>query len=197
VLIFPAFFLLVGSAAARLIAWAGARRSALAAGAMATLLVAVSIVPELAASISHAPHFRTYISPLGGGDRYVTWYFPHCDYFDAGFREAMEYIARNAERQAEVCSEIDWTARYYAERFGRDDLLFTMLRPGEACGHGRVCYVVVQVGRLYEANRVAVEALSHRQPWHVVPIRGVEVVKVYRLNDGETPFPGSARPPDK
>ena len=193
--IFPAFFLLAGSAADWLIVWARARRSAVASGAMAGLLVAGSIVPELAASISHAPHFRLYISPLGGGDRYVTWYFPHCDYFDAGFREAMEYIAHNAERQAEVSSEIDWTARYYAERSGREDFLFTMLRPGEACGHGKVCYVVVQVGRLYEANRVAVEALSHRQPWHLVPIRGVEVVKVYRLNAAETPFPGSSQPP--
>ncbi len=192
--ILPAFFLLAGSAADRLIAWAGARRSAMASGAMAALVVAGSIVPELAASISHAPHFRTYISPFGGGDRYVTWYFPHCDYFDAGFREAMEHVARHGERQAEISSEIDWTARYYAERFGRDDFVFSMLRPEEACGHGRPCYVVVQVGRLYEANLAAVEALSHRQPWHVVPIRGVEVVKVYRLAAGETPFPSSTPP---
>ncbi len=192
--IYPSLFLLAGSVAARLIEWVAARRSTLATGAVASVLGATTIGPELAASLSHAPHFRTYISPLAGGDRCVTYYFPHCDYFDAGFREAMEYIAQHAERGAEVSSEIDWTARYYAERFGRDDLTFSILRPDDACRAGKICYVAIQEGRLYEANRTAVESLALRKPWHIVPIRGVEVVKVYRLAPGETPFPNAVRP---
>ena len=192
--IFSVFFLLAGAAASWLIEWAQRpKRSALAAGGIAVALAGASIVPELAASLSHAPHFRTYISPLGGGERLVSWYFPHCDYFDAGFREAIDYVAQHAEPAAEIASEIDWTAGYYAERAGRNDLLFTMLRPNDACQRRRVCYVAVQVGRRYEVNRSAVEALSKRRPWHTVSIRGVDAVKVYRLEPGEFPFPNGAR----
>ena len=173
-----------------------ARRSrfAFAPRAVAALLAVLSIGPELWASLTHAPHFRTYVSPLFGGDAYVTWYFPHCDYFDAGFREAIEYVAKHAEPGAEVSSEIDWTARYYAERFGRQDLTFSIIRPEEACRSDRTCYVVVQAGRFYEANRKALERLSGQPPWHVVRIHDVDVVKVYRLARGESPFPSSSEP---
>ena len=51
---------------------------------------------EALAAVRHAPHYRLYISPLGGGDAQVQWYFPHCDYFDAGFREAVQYVAAHA-----------------------------------------------------------------------------------------------------
>jgi hypothetical protein len=190
--IFPSFFLLASSAAALFVERARASRFAFASRPVAALLAALLIGPELGASISHAPHFRTYVSPLGGGDRLVTWYFPHDDYFDAGFREAIEYVAAHAEPGAEVSSEIDWTARYYAQRFGREDLFFSMIRPKEACrGGGRTCYVAVQEGRLYEANQKAVQQLAMRKPWHVVQIRGVDVVRVYRLAPGDSPFPNS------
>ncbi len=186
--VFPAFFLLAGSSAAWIVERARAWRHAFASSA-AAVLAALMIGPELGESLSHAPHFRTYISALGGGDRNVTWYFPHCDYFDAGFREAIEYVAGHVEPGAEVSSEIDWTARYYAQRIGRDDLVFSSIRPEDACRQSRTCYVAVQVGRLYEANQKAIEKLSRRQPWHVARIRDVEVVRVYRLAPGESPFP--------
>jgi hypothetical protein len=53
----------------------------------------------------------------------------------------------------------------------------------------------VQVGRLYFLNQDAVSNLSRRAPWHVEQIRGRDVVKVYRLMPGETPFPGEAAGP--
>jgi len=196
--IFPACFLLAASAAVFLVGLT--RRFGFALyRAVAALLALLSIGPELWASITHAPHFRTYISPIAGGDSCVTWYFPHCDYFDAGFREAIEYVAKHAEPGAEVSSEIDWTARYYAELFGRQDLAFSIIRREDACRLERTCYVVVQTGRFYEANRKALEWLSGKQPWYVVRIGDVDVVKVYRLPPGESPFPntlGSIRSPD-
>ena len=144
---------------------------------------------EALAAAVHAPHYRTYISLLGGGDGRLQWYFPHCDYFDAGFREAVEYVAAHAEPEAELSTEIDWPARLYAERAGRSDLLQTLVRRGRTCRSGRICYVVVQTGRLYFLNQDAVDNLSRRVPWHVERIRGQEVVKVYRLLPGEAPFP--------
>jgi len=130
-----------------------------------------------------------YISPLGGGDAQVQYYFPHCDYFDAGFREAVKFVAENAEEGAELSTEIDWPAQLYADDFGRADLRQPLVRRGQTCRHGPVCYVVVQAGRLYFLNQDAVANLAKRTPWHVERIEGREVVKVYRLLPGEAPFP--------
>jgi 4-amino-4-deoxy-L-arabinose transferase-like glycosyltransferase len=153
------------------------------------LIAVLAVAGEAGAAISHAPHQRLYVSPLGGGDARVGWYFPHCDYFDAGFREAVAYVAANAEPGAELSTEIDWPARLYAGWDGRPDLLQTLVRRGRTCRSGRACYVVVQTGRLYFLNQDAVANLAKRQPWHVERIRGEEVVKVYRLPPGESPFP--------
>jgi 4-amino-4-deoxy-L-arabinose transferase-like glycosyltransferase len=185
VTLLPAFLILAGWIAALLIE--RLRTPALRWAALAT---AVLLLPggEAAAAMARSPHYRLYISPLGGGDEQVQWYFPHCDYFDAGFREAVNYVAAHAEPNAELSTEIDWPAKLYAESAARPDLVQTLVRRGRACRSGGVCYVVVQVGRLYFLNRDAVANLSRRTPWHVERIRGRDVVKVYRLLPGEMPF---------
>ena len=182
--VLPAFLILAGYAAALLL-----EKVRAPAARWALTLAAVLLLPgaEALAAVQHAPHYRLYISPLGGGDAQVQYYFPHCDYFDAGFREAMRFIAAHAEPGAEVSTEIDWPAKLYTE--DRPDLRQTLVRHGQACRDGRVCYVVVQAGRLYFLNQDAVANLSRRTPWHVESIRGREVVKVYRLLPGESPFP--------
>ena len=185
--VLPAFLILAGYAAAVLISRARALKPWLAAALVLALPGA-----EALASLEHAPHYRLYISPLGGGDSAIAWYYPHCDYFDAGFREAVQYVAAHAEPGAELATEIDWPARLYAERAGRADLLQTLDRRGRACRSGKVCYVVVQTGRWYFLNQAAVANLSRREPWHVERIRGEDVVKVYRLLPGELPFPGES-----
>ena len=78
-------------------------------------------------------------------------------------------------------------------------LRLTLVRPGQACRSGAPCYVVVQTGRLYFKNQEAVARLSRREPWATVRIRGEDVVKVYKLPPGESPFPdGSVEPvPEK
>jgi len=144
---------------------------------------------EARAAIEHAPHYRLYINAFGGGAARVPWFFPHCDYFDAGFREAVEKVAATAERGAELSTEIDWPAQLYAERAGRADLRQTLVRRGQACLSNAPCYVVVQTGRLYFKNEDAVRNLSRRTPWTTVRIRGEDVVKVYKLDPGESPFP--------
>jgi 4-amino-4-deoxy-L-arabinose transferase-like glycosyltransferase len=191
--VLPAFLILAGYAADRIVIWArgkwpaspGMRAPALVAAGLAVLLVG----GEAEAALRHSPHYRLYISPLGGGDKNITWYFPHCDYFDAGFREAVNYVAAHAEPGAELSTEIDWPAKLYSDFAGRPDLLQTLVRRGRTCRSGKVCYVVVQTGRLYFLNQDAVAFLAQRAPWHVESIRGVEVVRVYRLLPGESPFP--------
>jgi hypothetical protein len=188
VAVLPAFLLLASHAAVRAMEVLRERKplwAPAAAGALALLLVG----SEARAALLHAPHYRLYVNAFGGGDRNVSWFFPHCDYFDAGFREAVERVASAAEPGAELSTEIDWPARLYAERFGRPDLLQSLVRRGQACRSGHPCYVVVQVGRLYFINQDAVHNLAQRAPWTVVRIRGTDVVKVYRLEPGESPFP--------
>jgi 4-amino-4-deoxy-L-arabinose transferase-like glycosyltransferase len=187
--VLPAFLLLAGYAAALLAERARRASPRIPGSAFAVGLSALLLGGEAQAAVAHAPHERLYISPLGGGDRNVTWFFPHCDYFDAGYREAIHYVAAHAEPYSEVSSEIDWPSRLYAERAGRHDLMHTIMRRGYACRLERVCYVIVQTGRLYFFNQEAVASLASRVPWHVERIRGEEVVKVYRLEPGEAPFP--------
>lgn len=189
--VLPSFLLLAGYAGALL--WHRVRELKPRQPALQTAVaLAVTLLlpgAEAAVAAQHAPHFRLYISPLGGGDEKVTWYFPHCDYFDTGFREAVRYVFAHAEPNAELSTEIDWPARLYSHAAGRDDLLQTLVRRGQTCRAGRICYVVVQTGRLYFLNQDAVANLARREPWHVEKVRGEEVVKVYKLLPGESPFP--------
>jgi 4-amino-4-deoxy-L-arabinose transferase-like glycosyltransferase len=187
--VMPALLLLAGYAAALLVERARRSFPPIPGSAIAAGVFALLVGGEAEAAVTHAPHERLYISPLGGGDRNVTWFFPHCDYFDAGYREALQYVAAHAEPHSEVSSEIDWPSRLYAERAGRHDLIHTIMRAGYACRLERVCYVIVQTGRLYFFNQEAVANLASRVPWHVERIRGEDVVKVYRLEPGEMPFP--------
>jgi hypothetical protein len=187
--VMPAFLILAASAAALLVEQA--RRAARSRGAAAAVgaIGALAVGGEAQAAISHAPHERLYISPVGGGDARVTWYFPHCDYFDAGYREAIRTIAEHAEPHAEITSEIDWPSKLYAERYGRTDLHHSLMRRGYTCELNRICYAVVQTGRIYFLDQEAIHHLAERDPWYVVRIRGEDVVKVYRLPPGESPFP--------
>ena len=185
--VLPAFLLLAAYGASR------ARR---AVPALATLLV----VWEAAVALRHAPTYRLYVNALGGGDRNTTWFFPHCDYFDSGMREAIEKIARSAEPSAEIDSDLEWLgifpvrgtieySRLYAERFGRKDLHYALLRRPKACRSGGTCYVLIHAGRHYSGNEEARAYLGERPPWEVVRIQGEDVVRIYRLSPGESPFP--------
>jgi len=191
--VLPAFLLLAGYGAALAVSWMRERRPAWATAAAAAVVVLL-VGGEARAALAHAPHYRLYINAFGGGDENVDWFFPHCDYFDTGFREAVQKIAARAEPGAEVATEIELPAELYAERFGRPDLQQTLVRRGRACRSGQPCYVVVQIGRLYFLNADAVRSLSHREPWTTVRVRGEDVVKVYRLPPGESPFPDENSP---
>jgi hypothetical protein len=193
----PAFLLLAGHASERLASWAAARlrsrpRRISARAAAIAAMGLVLAVPEARAAISHAPHNRLYLNALAGGDRNVTWFLPHCDYFDAGVREALAWIAAHAERGAEVASEVDWTVRLYSTWYGRPDLVSSPILPGRGCGAGQPCYVVVQPGRVYWHNEAALDRLAATAPVHTERVRGTDAVRVYRLAPGERLFPPEA-----
>jgi 4-amino-4-deoxy-L-arabinose transferase-like glycosyltransferase len=192
----PAFLALAGHAAAALARAVAARVAVLregVAGRVAACAAALLVLaPEVRASVVHAPHHRLYVSALGGGDRNVTWFFPHCDYFDAGLREAVAWVAATAPAGAEVASEVDWSVRLYAGFAGRADLVSRGIVPGKTCSGERPCYVLVQPARLYRHNAAAVARLGARKPVHVERLRGEDAVRVYLLAPGEQVFPAEA-----
>jgi hypothetical protein len=193
----PAFFLLAAHAAVVLVRAATARlrtrlhgglRFSLQRFAFVGCALAVTAV-EAHAAVTHGPHYRMFVNAFGGGDEHVTWFFPHCDLFDVGFREAMAAVAQRAEPGAEVASETEWPARLYADRAGRTDLATSTITEQYGCKSGQPCYVVVEPGRRYWHNEAALDRLALRTPWHVERVRGVEVARVYRLDAGESLFP--------
>ncbi len=187
----PAFLLLAAHAATTFAGAVASRArfgARLAPAAAGLLLVA----PEARAAATHAPHYRLYVNALGGGDGRVGWFFPHCDYFDAGMREAVAWVAERAEPGAEVVSEVDWSVRLYASMDGRPDLLSSPFLPGRGCSRARPCYVLVHAGRTYRHNTSALDRLAAASPAHVVRIRGQDVARVYRLAPGEPLFPPEA-----
>jgi 4-amino-4-deoxy-L-arabinose transferase-like glycosyltransferase len=161
--------------------------------ALAALVLFVA-VPEAYATVTHLPHPRLYINALGGGDSQVDYYFPHCDYFDAGVREAVRAIAASAEPGAEISTETGWPVHYYVGEAGRPDIVDTAIRPKTGCLNGRACYVITQTGRLYWHNEAALERLARRTPWTTVDVAGRQVIRVYRLDPGEALFPPENRP---
>jgi 4-amino-4-deoxy-L-arabinose transferase-like glycosyltransferase len=195
----PAVFLLAAHGAVVLTRALTARLRSRAPGALRFSLHRLSFAvcallmaaTEAGAAVEHAPHYRLFINAFGGGDARVTWFFPHCDLFDAGLREALVTIAAHAEPGAEVCSETEWPSRHYADRAGRSDLVTSSLDEQRGCKSAQPCYVIVEPGRRYWHNQRALDQLAQRTPWHVERINGNDVARVYRLEAGESLFPSS------
>ena len=200
--VMPAFFLLAGFAMSALFKaayrWAMARSDSLPGALQQALrplfacvaaaplaLAGFSVLGEWRAALLLSPHSRMYVSPLAGAD--VDWLFPHCDYFDAGLREAVRRVSALAEPGAEIAAAADLPVRFYA----RGDLRVSTLREDEACRSGAPCYVIVQPGRIYAENRAALDRLAPRPPWHVEFVEGHAAATVYRLDPGDSPFPPS------
>lgn len=187
--ILPAFACAAAEAARQL---ANRLRGPMArAGAFAALAV-LMLGNEAWATVTHLPHPRLYVNALAGGDAKLDYWFPHCDYFDAGVREAVQAIAARAEPGAELSGETGWVIRYYLDQAGRSDVVNTPFMPGKACVKGRVCYVLTQSGRLYWHNQAAMAELARQQPWATFEVGGHPAVRVYRLEPGAPLFPAGA-----
>ena len=179
--ILPAFALLAAHAAVELARWVPRRSLQPVVLAALGLLVAGN---EAAASLLHMPHPRLYVNAFGGGDAAVATLFPHCDYFDAGVREAVAEIARRAEPGAQIGSDTPWLTRYYADRDGRGDLGVDPIVAGRMCRGEAPCYVIVQSGRRYWHNEAVLDRLEPIAPWAVFEVGGLPAVRVYRVEGG-------------
>jgi 4-amino-4-deoxy-L-arabinose transferase-like glycosyltransferase len=167
------------------------RRPAIATGAIGLIAAGA----EARATLLHMPHPRLYVNAFGGGDPAADWFFPHCDYFDAGVRETVAQIAARAEPDAQIAADPFWLARYYADLDGRPDLAVTPILQASACRRDAPCYVIVQIGRRYWHNEAALDRLAPLSPWASVDVAGHTPIHVYRLDAGAPLFPTAPASP--
>ena len=103
-------------------------------------------------------------------------------------------LAARAEPNAEVASSQPEALLQLFAAAGREDLSQKGLVRGIPCRSGRVCYVVVQEGRLGSHACDAAKWLARRKPWHEEIVLGLTAVRVYRLAPGESPYPDECAP---
>ncbi len=144
---------------ARLLA-APLKRETFGAYALAALAALVSLA-ALWSATTVAPHYRLYTNVFGGGDRRAGYYFPQDEFYDAGLREALAGVAREARTGARVANETPALAAFYLQQSGRPDLLSVPLSdPHERAALSVGDYVIAARGRRYHSNEALLAVLT-------------------------------------
>jgi hypothetical protein len=160
-----------------------------ARGVAAFVLGALVAGGALYAPAVSAPHYRMFLNALGGAKEGSRHYFPHCDHYDVGVREAVQYVCARAEQGAQLRSDANVVAQHYVDRCNRPDIKVTTLsKPQDACEPGRPCYQILQVARtFFETQGLFQRLYSERPPDAVVRVQGVNVAEVYAPTPASTP----------
>ena len=148
------------------IAWAG--------------LVAIA-APTALAALETAPHERMFLNALGGDRERLRWWFPHCDFYDVGVREAIAWVCAHGEGDSlRLRAAPQPLTRYYAAQCSRTRIDVSGLAPGDPpCDPARECVEILQVGRASFETEPLVAARHQRSPDAVVEVLGVNVAEVY------------------
>ncbi len=140
------------------------------------------IIPTLIA-INAAPFYSLYLNPLGGKDK-VGYYFPHDEFYDLGLREAINYVAKEAEPNSIIASEAPGVINYYCKEFGRLDIKSeTMSDPKFQFSDIQPTYVMFQDGRRYFENEKLLNFIeANYEPIKEIKFLGASAVKIYKIN---------------
>jgi hypothetical protein len=165
--------------------WAVSLKHYIPAG-LAVAVISASVVN----SIRAAPHFRLFTNSIGGGTAWAGYYFPHDEFYDASMRDVIIEIASRARIGARVASESPSLAMYYAERFGRQDLVCLSLSDAEALKQlGTGDFLIVARGRRYFSNDTLITALrDHASPIADLKLGPVPSTKIYQLDQTTLPL---------
>jgi Dolichyl-phosphate-mannose-protein mannosyltransferase len=147
-------------------------------------LASLVIVAAFWSAVVAAPHYRLYMSVLGGGRAKAGAYFPQDEFYDAYMQDAMAELAKRARPNARVAGEIPAVATYYAQRANRPDLIcvdlsdpadLEKLTPGD--------FVIDARGRTYYTNQAMLTRLANAsQPAFSIAVGGTQAAKVYVLD---------------
>lgn len=148
-------------------------------------LVALLVAPTLAVWRS-TPYCLLYVNFLGGGTHRRAYYFPPDEVYDAGTREALQFIAQRAPSKSVVAQDTPGIVDVYSRKFKRTDLLSVQLSSHDT-DLGRIppgdpVYVIVQKGQKYFENRDRIDRIErHHKPIKEIWVDGVLTTKVYEI----------------
>jgi len=147
-------------------------------------LPSVVILCSFWSAIKAAPHYRLYVNPLGGGTARAGSMFPQDEFYDVYMQQVVNEIAKRAQPNARVASELQSVSSYYAGRAGRSDLVslelsdpadLERLQPGD--------FVVDARGRMYLSNQAMLSRLrSASKPAFTVNVGTTPAADVYVLD---------------
>ena len=131
-----------------------------------------------------APHYRLYMNAIAGGPARAGTMFPQDEFYDAYMQQAISEIARRAQPDTRVASELQSVSSYYANRAGRPDLIslelsdpadLDKLRPGD--------FAIDARGRTYLSNQAMLARLrSASKPAFTVSLGTTPAADVYVLD---------------
>ena len=147
-------------------------------------LASLVIIAAFWSAVVAAPHYRLYMSVLGGGPTKAGSYFPQDEFYDAYMRDAMAEMAKRARPNARVAGEIAAVATYYGQRANRPDLICVELSdPAELEKLTPGDFVIDARGRTYFTNQAMLIRLrSASQPAFSVAVGGTQAADIYLLD---------------
>lgn len=133
-----------------------------------------------------APHYRLYMSVLGGGPAKAGAYFPQDEFYDAYMQDVMIEIAKRARPNARVAGELPSLATYYAQRANRPDLVCVEFSdPEELEKFVPGDFLIDARGRTYLNNQSMLARLRQvSQPVLTVAVGSIPAAYVYVLDQG-------------
>ena len=147
-------------------------------------LASLVIISAFWSSLTAAPHYRLYVSSLGGGPAQAGLYFPQDEFYDAYMRDVMVELARRARPNARVANETSPLAAYYAQRANRSDLVCVDLSdPAELDKLSPGDFLIDARGRTYLSNQEMLMRLRQsNQPAFTVAVGTTPAASVYVLD---------------
>jgi hypothetical protein len=155
-------------------------------GAVTGLLLLATVIAPAFSAYASAPHYGMYSNIIG--DRYTAHFFPHDEFYDDGLNEAIRFVCTNAPANATIVTETPGVARYYTEKFGRQDLQSQVLSdPNFAVPNQGAVYFILQRGRTYFENRDKMKQVREQFPLvYASCVREFTAAEVYSAQPGAT-----------
>lgn len=148
---------------------------------VSAIAILVFILAPAAIAYSNHPHYALYTNALAADK--AGYYFPHDEFYDDGLREAIKFVCDTAPQGAIIAHETPAVARYYLEKYGRNDLQSHAMSapdfdPAKVTGPA---YFILQRGRTYFENREKLAFIhTNFSKVHETQVRGLMACEVFR-----------------
>ena len=118
------------------------------------------------------PHQSFYVSKQAGGQKRYGFYFPQDEFYDAGLKEAIQFLSSHASRGARVIGTTPAVLEYYKGRYNRPDLQFVSMTDPHLMLKGDAnAYLILQEYRTYVENYyILVFAHSQLRPLYTIDV---------------------------